>query len=809
MLVTQPPESQVGAGGRPGALPPAGPNREAGSERVRHVGRLDAAPRALWESVLVVVTVAALCYLQQWIGAFLLLVGMLGFGAWRVAGALFRPATVADRLLLAITTAAAWIVLVAEVLSAGRLLGQPIGWLIGGAGLAVAGSWATVPPRVFPRRNMGAGRVIGALSWIPTHPLGRVILALVALHLGVVFLLTLSTGINITDSLEAYLPRSVRYLQNGTFSIYDTYYDFMPGFHQTLVAMQLLFLRADVLVVPMSFLIGLATSVGIFAFSRSLGWPGALPLAAACLPWMMPELLLHASAPNFDILIGLWLLLALYFLRRGYAASSPRWLAAAALATGLALATKPTFWFAAPVLGLCWLATLLRALRRRPLRRTMGLVLVATVLVVSIGTPFIARNVLVQGTLLGPPHYQKAIVGEMSLPDRLSLLAFNSLALGYQLVTPPSLMSREAALALNNRFAELAQSLGFRLPDDRLTSLPNWSDVIRHAMPGHRYDSNHASFGAAFVLIVLPSMLALPLLRRRLGPRWPFMVALVGFGVGYFLVYALLYRYITASIRFLVEPMIVLAVIAPAWIALLPRGAHGPILAAFALLLIPEMSDVIQNSRWMPPDRVMQTARIDQIYAFNGVPLPDAARMLDRKYPPSELPEILIHDQGTGGPSFPDYTFLGPTLQRRTRYWVPGSSALPPGPLLTLDRDLANELVAAGMLPDRLGANAWLLLPNDRLRVRLSLVHGGTTDDQLLKLEASVAPGAYRSPSFGFSQLHGSSTVVQLRGFGPEPTLILPVLEAHNGPIRVEVRDGERGRTAERVTISRAVLSGL
>ena len=74
--------------------------------------------------------------------------------------------------------------------------------------------------------------------------------------------------------------------------------------------------------------------------------------------------LLHASAANFDILTGLWLLLALYFLRRGYAASSPRWLVAAALATALALATKPTFWFAAPGLGVCWLFTLLRAWRR-------------------------------------------------------------------------------------------------------------------------------------------------------------------------------------------------------------------------------------------------------------------------------------------------------------------------------------------------------------------------------------------------------------------------------------------------------------
>jgi hypothetical protein len=86
------------------------------------------AARALWESVLIVAAVAVVWYLQQWISAFLLLVALIGLGAWRGADTLFRPATLADRVLLAITTAAAWIVLVAELLSAGRLLGQPAGW---------------------------------------------------------------------------------------------------------------------------------------------------------------------------------------------------------------------------------------------------------------------------------------------------------------------------------------------------------------------------------------------------------------------------------------------------------------------------------------------------------------------------------------------------------------------------------------------------------------------------------------------------------------------------------------------------------
>ena len=135
------------------------------------------APRALWHSLLIVAAVAVVWYLQQWIGAFLLLLGMLGFGSWRVAGALFRPATVADRVLVAITTASAWIVLVAELLSAGWLLGQPGGWLGGGAALAIGGLWLPARPLSSPQAHAHEGAApvpgMGALSWLrPTRLVG-------------------------------------------------------------------------------------------------------------------------------------------------------------------------------------------------------------------------------------------------------------------------------------------------------------------------------------------------------------------------------------------------------------------------------------------------------------------------------------------------------------------------------------------------------------------------------------------------------------------------------------------------------------
>ena len=250
---------------------------------------------------------------------------------------------------VAITTASAWIVLVAELLSAGWLLGQPGGWLGGGAALAIAGPWLPARPLSSPQAHAHEGAApapgMGALSWLPAHQVGRLDSAGDRAPLGAVFFLTWFTG-NVGDSLAAYLPRSVRYLQNGTFAIYDTNYNFMPLFTRRWS--------------PSSCCSSDRTRSWSrcrsrwprrSASSRSVeAWAGP-PLAAALLPWMMPAFLLHASTSNFDILTGFWLLLALY-LRRGYAATDPRWLAAAALATGLAVATKPTPRSAAPALGL-------------------------------------------------------------------------------------------------------------------------------------------------------------------------------------------------------------------------------------------------------------------------------------------------------------------------------------------------------------------------------------------------------------------------------------------------------------------------
>jgi hypothetical protein len=90
----------------------------------------------------------------------------------------------------------------------------------------------------------------------------------------------------------------------------------------------------------------------------------------------------------------------------------------------------------------------------------------------------------------------------------------------------------------------------------------------------------------------------------------------------------------------------------------------------------------------------------------------------------------------------------------------------------------------------------------------MTIVQESASADQILKLEASAPSGSYRNPHFGYFLLDGGNTI-RLQRFGPETTLSIPLDEARKGALRIEVRDGEQSRTAERVTVSKAVLGGL
>jgi hypothetical protein len=739
--------------------------------------------------------------------------GLLGWGAWRLARATFRPATSADALMLAWTVAFGWIAVGAELLSLGRLLGQPAAWVGVGALCALAGIWLPAGGR---RRPLPSARAAGRDLWAGLPWAARALLVAFGLHLATSLLLTFFAGINVYDSLSAYLPRAARMAQAGTVGAEMPYVGFLQYLPQVVAAIQFAFLRSDVLVNVFSFATAAMAALGVFALARSLlpaparhGWP---PLAAALAPFTMPMFLLHASTSNFDIFAGQWLVYALYFLRRGYAATSAGWLAAAALATALALATKPTFWFAAPGLGLVWAWVLARPWARRRSGaggRALRAAALAAAIVLVVGTPFLWRNLLGHGYLIAPAENREAGTGASGSPaDRARLLLFNSAALGVELLLPPALLPRPVAEGLDDWFAARARALGVRLPDPTLTPHAGWEGLIRHV--SHRYDSNHAGFGAAFPLLLVPALLALPLAGRRLGPRRRFALAAAFLGLTYVVVLNVLTLYTVSNIRYLNEMVLLLAPLAPIPFLLLPRRLAGPLAAGLAVLLLVEMHGVVREDKQKPVDRVAVVPRDEQYAVFNGNPptMARAARIFDQKYPPAEYPEAFVHD--TGAPNFPEHTFFGADLERRAASWRPrdGEAELP-GLVLTPDATLAERLGASGAaVVDRLGAGAWLLLPNDRLRVTFSVVQPTPGGDSVLRLAATVPPGRYRAPTFGFflTTVQGEQA---LRRFSPDGTLDVPLEQAARGTIRVEVRDGEGGRTQERVRVERPRFMGL
>ena len=244
-----------------------------------------------------------------------------------------------------------------------------------------------------------------------------------------------------------------------------------------------------------------------------------------------------------------------------------------------------------------------------------------------------------------------------------------------------------------------------------------------------------------------------------------------------------------------------------------PAGWARPLAIVLAAPLLVEMHLVVRNDKQVPLDQVTLVPRDEQYAVFNGNPpiWARAARAFDQKYPLADLPDVWVHD--TGVPSFPEWTFFGPRLTRRLHYWTDPGTPLGagdlPGAILTRDGTRAQRLAQEGTAAvDQLTLDIWLVLPNDRLRVRWNVFQPAALGNPVLRLEATVPAGRYGDPSFGFF-INTNDGERTLQRFSPSPTLDVPLDQAGAGTIRVEVRDGANGRTAERVRIERPKFMGL
>jgi len=721
--------------------------------------------------------------------AFLVAVAALLGGAWRLVRSVGRLHVADDALLAAVTVATAWLAIVAEVLSLGEWLGSMTGWLVGCLVLYWGSFLVPSPTHTLDWRTPLAP--IRTLRWP-----GQLLFMVWLLPVMTLGILVWFTGITNADSLLTYFPRAVQYLDRGTFSVYTGQLDYLQYLHTTLVAFPMLFLRTDVHVNALSMLSALLASVGLAAFCRSLGWGGTLPLIAAALPWTTPKLLLSAPTSGFDIFEAQWLVFVLYFLRRGHPSTSVRWLVLAAVAAALGLASKPTFYFAAPGLALLFALCISRGVRRGRLRRTVAVIGVALLSGVLIGAPSLIRNVVTQGYLIAPPGDSDMLAGQggygaLTPADRLRSLAVNGFGLSLALLTPPYFLPESVNGRVNGWLQRAARAI------DSERSVAQWPELLRHG--SERYHAGLAGFGGAVPLVLLPAALLVPFAARRLGPRGIFLFWVVWLSASYFFVLAAVIPISPHSNRYLIEWLLLLSTIAPAVLTALPVRRRGVVACALAVPLLLEMHDTLQHSRHVPVATVLRLSREEQTYTLFGWPtreLLDAVRTFDRRYPPNVVPTVYVVRRFEA-----EYLFSGPSLARRMQGWtVPRAPAEPitlPGLVLTQNGDIAKTLGAQpNVVVERLAAGIWLLHPLDTMVVLTEPVGAVAAGEPSFALQAFAQRQQFQQPAYRFVLLRADGAEEVLRDFAPESRFVVPDSVARRGSVRIDLRDAAGSATA-------------
>lgn len=708
-----------------------------------------------------------------------------------------------------------WLAMLAivELLSLFSLLGSRVAWTVGLVAPAVLLA-------VITERDRTGAPTVDRLGLPPvSHALKEprsLIVGPVALVLGLLFVqsayLNAFTGINHTDGQWFYMARSIRYLQDGNLATYSTVNDFLPHFHQTISAYLLLFTGSESSVVLLSTLFGAFTCVTIFELSRLTGAAISLALLAGLSPLAVPIVSLHLGTANFDLHTATFLLLSIYGLVLAIRARQTRYLLVAASATSLALATKLTFWFAVPGLGILWIATLV-ALLKTSCPRAVARATVLAIVIVGLGGAHFVRNAWTQGFLMTPrlPEYGES--ADLSLRERGELLLFNGLATTTTLLTPDILVTDRMIPVVEDRFRRVNERLGIRLPngtifyyDDR-----SWQEVFDHLHTP--FLSDKAGFGAVVPLAVVPA--ALVVIVDALRRRSVFTIQ------GYVLVFAALYlvsmgatlKYAPEHVRYLIEMVLPLLILVPVVAARLPVGIGMVYLAAISAFMLGDAYLAYRENEQRPPDRVMTVPRQEQYATFvspERFGYYEAGRALNRKYPVEEWPEIFLFKEGRLVPVRFEYPFMDPTARRRLTYWLGDLNRERPdwpGPFLVLTPDVAEVLrtrFAEQVALDRLSDTVWLALPRDRLRVLWDVQTPAGVGPSTVRLEALVDAGQYRQPEFRFEtvDVRTGRHLEVLRDFSPDRTATLAssalsrILE-----VQVAVREAGQRDVRERVTV--------
>ncbi|RMD66205.1 phospholipid carrier-dependent glycosyltransferase, partial [Candidatus Parcubacteria bacterium] len=331
------------------------------------------------------------------------------------------------------------------------------------------------------------------------------------------------------DALSTHLARVGHWLQNATFlpwSTPRTWQVIYPYNAQLVVIWPVLFLQNDLLVGFPQWFSALVSAVAVAGIAMELGASQRAALYAALTFLTFPLIVLQSSTAQTDLIVMAPFVMAVYFLLRGFRQRRMAFLVLSALALGLGIGVKQTFFFLLPSLGVILLVSWRHYhATNRALLMWLTCSLVATLV---LGTMSYAVNWATFGHPLGPPQIVAESSGKLQAEDILPKIGYNALRLFYQSLDTSGLprpVDGYAHKAKMRLFQWLFRITGWQVEGDRYT------------FPAHPFslasknqaEESHAWYGPLSALLLYPAMLyALwtGLRGRRLQAAFPMAFAL-------------------------------------------------------------------------------------------------------------------------------------------------------------------------------------------------------------------------------------------------------------------------------------------
>jgi 4-amino-4-deoxy-L-arabinose transferase-like glycosyltransferase len=312
---------------------------------------------------------------------------------------------------------------------------------------------------------------------------------------------------NNMDSLSTHLARIAYWLQFGSFTPWPTpklLQLVYPVNAQLLTYWTLLFLRQDFLVGFVQWSAALAAGIAVFGLARALGYSRRAAAYASLIFLGFPLVLLQSTTTQNDLVAAALFAATLFFFVLGIREKDRRALLLSALALGLGLGTKQTFYFLLPGIGILFLAAWFQRRESTSLLREWLIASLGAFLL--FGAYMNGINLQYFGTPFGPPDLVDRSTGAFT-PDAIAgELTYNIPRFVYQSFD---------TCGLPRPYKGYAHKIKARAAQFFLNAIHFDIEGSRYAAPGHEFrlsevtinEESSAWYGPLSVLLLFPAML--------------------------------------------------------------------------------------------------------------------------------------------------------------------------------------------------------------------------------------------------------------------------------------------------------------